>query len=158
MKYETSKYLYDFQQFQTIRSFGDNICIGKVSISEADKKQSNLLTSILKLNNKARPRSKADKEKNDTYDSAFVLYEGRELTLNAFRSGIFPLKSTQRKGLKISTSKKMSQSLPIALAQAKVGNTSENLLNEIRPIIYSLYLEKGITKKVYKNIINSIKL
>ena len=33
----------------------------------------------------------------------------------------------------------MFQRLPIALAQVKVGNTSENLLNEIRQIIYSLY-------------------
>ena len=47
--------------------------------------------------------------------------------------------------------------LPIALAQVKAGNTSENLLNEIRQIIYSLYQEKEITKKVYKNM-NSIKL
>ena len=31
------------------------------------------------------------------------------------------------------------QRLPIALAQLKAGNNSENLLNEIRQIIYSLY-------------------
>ena len=42
--------------------------------------------------------------------------------------------------------------------QVIAGNTSENLLNEIRQIIYSLYQEKGITKKVYNNIMNSIKL
>ena len=29
--------------------------------------------------------------------------------------------------------------LPIAYAQLKAGNTSENLLNEIRQTIYSLY-------------------
>ena len=52
----------------------------------------------------------------------------------------------------------MLQRLPIAIAQVKVGNTSENLLNEIRQIIYSLYWEKEITKKVYNNIMNSIKL
>ena len=52
----------------------------------------------------------------------------------------------------------MLQGLPIALAQVKAGNTSENLLNEIRQIIYSLYLEKEITKKVYNNILDSIKL
>ena len=33
----------------------------------------------------------------------------------------------------------MLQRLPIALAQVKVGNSSENLLNQIRQIIYSLY-------------------
>ena len=52
----------------------------------------------------------------------------------------------------------MLQRLPIALAQVKAGNTSENLLNEIRQIIYFLYRAREITKKVYNNIINSIKL
>ena len=52
----------------------------------------------------------------------------------------------------------MLQRLPIALAQVKGGNTSENLLSEIRQIICSLYQAKEITKKVYNNIRNSIKL
>ena len=52
----------------------------------------------------------------------------------------------------------MLQRLPIALAQVKAGNTSENLLNEIRQIINTLYRVKEITKKVYNNIMNSIKL
>ena len=39
----------------------------------------------------------------------------------------------------------MFQILPIALAQVKAGNTSENLLDEIRPIIYSLYRAKEST-------------
>ena len=34
--------------------------------------------------------------------------------------------------LKMLTPKQMLQRLPIALAQGKAGNTSENLLNEIR--------------------------
>ena len=52
----------------------------------------------------------------------------------------------------------MLQRLPVALAQVKAGNTTENLLNETRQIIYSLYQAKKITKKVYNNIMNSIKL
>ena len=51
----------------------------------------------------------------------------------------------------------MLQILPIALAQVKVGNTFENLLNEIHQIIHSLHRTKEITKKVYNNIINSKK-
>ena len=66
-------------------------------------------------------------------------------------------KATKGTGLKILTPKQMLQRLPIALAQVKAGNTSENLLNEIRQIIYSLYRAKEITKKVYNNITNSIK-
>ena len=41
----------------------------------------------------------------------------------------------------------MLQRLPTALAQVIAGNTSENLLNEIRQIIYSLYRIKEVTKK-----------
>ena len=41
----------------------------------------------------------------------------------------------------------MLQKLPIALAQVKAGSTSENLLNEIRQIMYSLYRANEITKK-----------
>ena len=52
----------------------------------------------------------------------------------------------------------MLQRLPIALAHVKAGKTSDNLLNEIRKIIYSLYRAKEITKKVYNNIMNSIKV
>ena len=47
----------------------------------------------------------------------------------------------------------MLQTLPIALAQLKGGNTSENLLNEIQKII--LYIEQ---KKVYNSIMNSIQI
>ena len=47
----------------------------------------------------------------------------------------------------------MIQRLPIAFAQVKAGKNSENLLNEIRQIIYSLYQSKEINKKVYNNLI-----
>ena len=62
------------------------------------------------------------------------------------------------KVLSLSIPKQMLQRLPIALAQAKAGNTSENLVNEIHQIIYFLYRAKEITKKVYNNIMNSMKL
>ena len=51
----------------------------------------------------------------------------------------------------------MLQRLPIALAQVKTCNNSENLLNEIKQIIYSLYQSKEITKKVYNNLMKSKK-
>ena len=38
--------------------------------------------------------------------------------------------------------------LPIALAQIKSGDNSENLLNEFRKIVYSLYQPKQITKRL----------
>ena len=59
--------------------------------------------------------------------------------------------------IKISTLKQMLQRIPTAFAQVKAGNTSENLLNEVRQIIFSLPWEKEVTKKVYNNIMSSIK-
>ena len=35
LQYETKSYIYDFQQYDTIRSFVDNIYTGKISIDEA---------------------------------------------------------------------------------------------------------------------------
>ena len=66
--------------------------------------------------------------------------------------------SKQGIGLKILTPKQMLQRLPIALAQIKAGNNSESLLNEIRQIVYSLYQSREMTKRVYNNIIKSIKV
>ena len=63
---------------------------------------------------------------------------------------------TERKGFKILTPKQMLQRLAIAFAQVKANNNSENLLNEIRQIVCSLYQSKQITKKVYNHIIKSI--
>ena len=60
--------------------------------------------------------------------------------------------------VKILSPKQMLNTLTIALAQKKSGNTSEKLLNEIRIFMYCLYWEKEITKKAHNNIINSLKL
>ena len=52
----------------------------------------------------------------------------------------------------------MLQKSTIALPQVKAGNISKDLLNEICQLLYSLYEAKWIAKKVYINIMNSIKL
>ena len=87
----------------------------------------------------------------------------REMVLNGFKSKIFLTKSTgtgilntDNSKLKILTSKKMLQRLPIALAQVKTGNNSEKLLNEIQQIVYSLYQSKEVTKKVHNNSMKSL--
>ena len=96
-------------------------------------------------------------------------YKSREEVINFFKDytkmffdASYEAKQNEteqgRTGLKILTPKQMLQRLPIALAQVKAGNNSENLLNEIRQIVYSLYQSKQITKKVYNNIIKSIQL
>ena len=94
-----------------------------------------LLNNIADFSKKSKPRSKEDKDKKKTFGIASGLYEGWELTFNAFRNGIFPIKEKKGKGLKILTPKQMLRKLPIALAQVKAGNTSENFLIEIRQIM-----------------------
>ena len=58
------------------------------------------------------------------------------------KNRIFLIKPKKGKGLKILTPKQILQRLPIARAQVKAGNTLENLLNEIRKVIYSFYQAK----------------
>ena len=52
----------------------------------------------------------------------------------------------------------MLQKLSIAFAQLKSGNTCENLLDKTRQLIYFLYQAKEISKKVYNNVMKSIRL
>ena len=133
LKYKTKNYTYDFQQYEKIRSFGESIYAGIISIHEAEMDQINLLENMIKFNNKSRRKPKEVKGKKiNNFDSVNAVYEGQELTLNAFISGIFPIKEKQEKRLKILTPKRMLERLQIALAQVKAANTSEILLNEIR--------------------------
>ena len=156
VKYKMNKYTYDFQQFEMIRSFSGNSYSGKISIDEADMDQSNLLENMVEFNNKSRPIiTESNNKKRNTFDSVSDLYEGQELILNACNSGIFPIKAWHEKGPKILTPKQFLQRFLIALAQVKVGNNLENLLNEITQIVYSLYQSKKIIKKVYNNILNN---
>ena len=85
--------------------------------------------------------------------------------MDAFESKIFPVKSEGTGfsnnvwdyfSFKIFTPKQMLERLPITLAE--VGNTYENLLNAIRQTIYSFCQTKEITKKVFNNIVNSVKV
>ena len=42
LKHKTKNYTYDFQQYDTIRSFGESIYTGKINIDEAEMDQCNL--------------------------------------------------------------------------------------------------------------------
>ena len=107
--------------------------------------------------------------KNDNQEkvlaNANILFKGRNSAIKFiedYGSMILEAKRLAKeeqegKGLKILTPNQMLKRFPIALARVKAGNNSDSLLNEIRQIVYSLYRSKEITKKVYNNIINSIK-
>ena len=96
-------------------------------------------------------------------ESKIVKYSARNAAIDFFNEYVSRASEAKHQankgtGLKILTPKQMLQGLPIGLAQIKEGNNSESLVNEIRKIVYSLYQSKEITKKVYNNIIKSIKV
>ena len=173
MFYESTNINYDFRGFKTIRTYGNDIRNNVTSLRAANLEQANLLVHVRDFAKNIKPQdSKQKKLKSDVLNSVRALVEGRELIYNVFRSGIFHRLEESQEGegvneiskvnaserLKILTRNQMLKRLPIALAQVKAGNNSESLLNEIRQIDYSLYRSKEITKKVYNNIINSIKV
>ena len=165
--YRASEYTYSFQNFRTIRTFGRDIYNGEITIKEADEDQSSLLNEIKNSRDKTKPQDveKKTQKKKDVLKNLYNFFEGREKVLNAFDSKIFPIKTkgtgyleSEPSSFKILTPNRILKRLPIALAQIKAGNNSKPLLNEIRQIVYSLYRSKEITKKVYNNIIKSIKI
>ena len=149
-----------------IKTFGQDIYEGKITIEEANEYQTNLLAKIMIFRKNTKPQSPEKKqEKEIVLKNLFNFFEDREKLLDAFESKIFSIKSKgagilnpNHSKLKIISPKQMLKRLPIALAQVKAGNNSESLLNEIRQIVYSLYQSKQITKKVYNNIIKSINI
>ena len=55
LKYETNGHMV-FKKSETIRSFSNSIYNGKISIDEAEMKQTNLYKNIVDFSNKSRPR------------------------------------------------------------------------------------------------------
>ena len=81
-----------------------------------------------------------------------IFFYLREKITDSFRDYSFLLsevtyKAKYGKRLKTSTPKQMLQILPIALAQVKAGNTSENILTEIRQINIFCIEKKKVPKK-----------
>ena len=165
MVYKGTNETYDFRNFKAIRAFGNEIRNNVISLDTANIEQANLLSYINDFLRKAKPRDPEKRKlRADVLNSVTGLVNGREMVLTACKSGIFHKLEESQKGegvneqLRILTPNQMLKRLPIALAQVKAGNNSESLLNEIRHIVYSLHRSKEITKKVYNNIINSIKV
>ena len=65
MIYEKKLYPFNFQQTETIKSFGDIISNGKVTLGKADKKQNHLLRNILEFNTRVRPKGDEKKMKKE---------------------------------------------------------------------------------------------
>ena len=152
---------YSFDDLDDPLTLFSNIKNGKISMGKAMEQQYNFhkYLSLIRIGNKN------DNQKR-TLANINVFYNARDNTIQFIHDyGRMILEAKNQtledkfgKGLKILTPNQMLKRLPIALAQIKAGNNSESLLNEIRQIVYSLYRSKEITKKVYSNIINSIKV
>ena len=151
---------YNFSESKDPITFLNEIKKDKISLEEAKFYQQVYLDYL----NIIRKRNK-NAEQKKTLASINILYNARNSAIKFiedYGSMILEAKKLAREqegiGLKILTPNQMLKILPIALAQVKAGNNSESLLNEIRQIVYSLYRPKEITKKVYNNIISSIKV
>ena len=66
LKYKCKgKYKYDFQQYETMRYFGESIYAGKINLYEVEIDQTKLLENMGKFNNKSRPKTKEVRIKNE---------------------------------------------------------------------------------------------
>ena len=117
----------------------------QIKFSKAKNKQNEFLKKLNEV--KMGKKTIGQKEMINNLEK---FYKSKEEVINLFRDYIEMLSDanynarkneTEEKGLNILTSK-----------QIKAGNNSENLLNEITQIVYSLYQSKQITKKVYNNL------
>ena len=152
LKYVTinSNTTHNFSDITDPITFPNEIENGKVSLEEAK----NIQQYYLEYLNIIRKGNKNAKQRK-TLANINILYSARNNAIKSiedYGSMILEAKKLAKEqegtGLKILTPYQMLKRLPIALAQIKAGNNSENLLNEIRQIVYSLYRSKEITKKV----------
>ena len=139
-----------FLRFKTPLSFYRNIKDIHITLKKVEKDQKEFKSDV---NEKVRGNlSLKSSDQFNTIKYIKTFYESREKVIKLFNdysniSSKAKHTSKQGEGLKMLTPKQMLQRLPIALAQVKAGNNSENLLNEIKQIVYSLYQSKKITKK-----------
>ena len=152
----------DFSEYYGAIDLINKIKDGDVSLKQAINNQHDLKLKLGEVK-EGNPKRKSRKNLN-VIKNVDNLYNSRQAAIDFFieyteRVSEAKFRSKQKgTGLKILTPNQILKRLPIALAQIKAGNNSESLLNEIRKIVYALYRSKEITKKVYNNITNSIKV
>ena len=122
-------------------------------LSDAEKtKEHNIRIKLIKssLIDLKKDIGNAFKDDVNKIEEMYKIADIADLILN------FNEQNQPGKGLKILTPSQMVSILPISLAQLKAGNNSENLKNEIRQILYSLYRSKELTKQINKSLIDII--
>ena len=159
-EYMTKAKDVSFNEYRDSKALLNAIRDGKIGFSEAKNKQDEFLSKLTNIKT-----GKKTLEQKEVINNIERFYISRQEVFNFFRDFTEMLSDsdykakkneTKRAWVKIFTTKQMLQRLPIALAQVKADNNSENLLNEIRKSIYSLYQSKEITKKVDNNLMKSL--
>ena len=97
----------------------------------------------MKFKNDPKNNAKKIRNRNNMVEIAELIYNCNQLEQEA-------------SGLKILTPNQVLGRIPISLAQLKAGNNSKKLKDKIRPILYSLYRSKKLTKNVYKSFVDII--
>ena len=141
----------NYELFQKHFKFQKPSDMLKSACKTNDKKNNNKLVNMFKtglsdLKNEIEDMAEEEKEIEKPSEIADVV----EKTLK------FNKQNQQGQGLKILTPDQMLSSLPISLAQLKVGNNSQKLKNEIRKLLYSLYRSKKLAKQLYKSLVDII--
>ena len=72
--YRTNKYTFNFQNFQTISTFGRDIYNGKITTEEADEDQRDLLVEILNFKKKAKPKSPGKNNKQKIFLKTYIIF------------------------------------------------------------------------------------
>ena len=62
----------------------------------------------------------------------------------------------ERQELKILTPDQMLSRLSVNIAQLKAVNYLQELKNEIKQLLYSLYRSKKLTKRIYKQLVSNV--
>ena len=116
------------------------------------------LQDILKSNlNKLSKRRLKSEEQKSALENIKLHYKSRQAVIKLFNDYFSIASEAKHKvihgeRLKTLTAKQMLQRLLIALALVKTGNASENLLNEIRQIIFFLFIKKKKLLNKYKTV------
>ena len=76
--YDSGKYTYDFRMFNTIRTFGEDLYEGKITLEEADEDQSDLTDMINEFTKETRPRNSWKKQEKKPLQKACIIFSMQE--------------------------------------------------------------------------------
>ena len=150
-KYKTEgKSPKDFSNYQNLINLFINLRDGNANPRKVLKNQIDFKSYLGEIK-KGNPKSKSE-DQISVIKNVQNSFDLTEKIINFFRDYSILLskakyKAKHEKGLIILSPKQMVQRLPIALAQVNAGNTSENVLNQIRQIINYLIEQNKLRKK-----------